>query len=277
MLKLGQYNTLEVLRSTSVGMYLGAEDVDDVLLPNKYVHDTLEVGDEIEVFIYLDTGDRVVATNLTPKIQLDSFACLEVVVQNKMGIFFDMGLEKDLLVPYREQNPYENVSIGDKRIVFMYLDEVSDRLTGSLKWKGFCYNDPAFEINEKVNIMIGEKTDLGRNVLVNNQFYGLIYANEIFEELEVGDQREAYIKQVRDDGHIDVSLQKLGYEHVLTSSEKLLELIKANDGTLDIGDKSSPEKIYSITGMSKKTFKKAIGDLYKKKLILLEREQIKLK
>lgn len=275
MLKIGKHNQLEVLRSTSVGMFLGGEGKEDVLLPLKYIPDTLEVGDEIEVFIYTDSEDRIIATTLTPKIKLDSYASLTVVAVDRIGVFFDIGLEKDLLVPSREQNA--DVKVGDRRIVYMFLDPESERLVGSMKWREFCFKEePEFEVNQKVKIMIGEKTDLGRNVLIENAFYGLIFANEIFEELAIGDVKEAYIKTLREDGDIDVTLQELGYGHVLSSSDKILELLKANNGILEIGDKSSPDKITSITGMSKKVFKKAIGDLYKKKLVLLEKEQVTL-
>lgn len=275
MVKIGDYNRLEVLRSTGVGMYLGGEEVEDLLLPLKYIPDTLKVGDEVEVFIYRDSEDRKIATTLRPKITVNSFACLEVVDVHAMGVFFDMGLEKDLLVPSKEQN--KEVRVGDKRIVYMYLDEHSERLIGSMKWRSFCFSAPIFEVNDKVEIMIGEKTDLGRNVLIEDEFCGLIYENEIFEELEIGDKREAYIKPMREDGNIDVSLQELGYGHIVSSSDKLLELLKANDGVLEIGDKSSPDQIALITGMSKKTFKKALGDLYKRKLVLLEKERVRLR
>ena len=147
-----------------------------------------------------------------------------------------------------------------------------------MNWRGFCFEDePTYKENDKVKIMIGEQTDLGRNVLIENEFYGLIYANEIFENLEIGEIREGYIKTLREDGDIDVTLQEQGHGNVLSSSAKLLELLKANKGILEIGDKSSPDKIISVTGMSKKTFKKAIGNLYRRKLVELENEQVKLK
>ena len=170
------------------------------------------------------------------------------------------------------------VEVGDKRIVHMYLDEELDKLTGSMLWREFCFvEEPEFEVNQKVNLMIGEETKLGRNVLINNAFYGLIYNNEIYEELEIGDKREGYIKTIREDGDLDVSLQKLGFDRISDSSGKILKILKASQGVLEIGDKSSPEKIAALTGMSKKTFKKAIGDLYKKKLVLLEKEKVTLK
>lgn len=276
MLKLGEHNKLKVLRITSLGMYLGNEGNDDVLLPNKSIPNALKVGDEIEVFIYKESEDRIIATTLSPKIKYDSFACLKVVDVNDVGVFFDIGLEKDLLVPAIEQNT--QVSVGDWCIVYMFLDEETEMLVGSMKWKEFCFRDePEFEANQKVQIMIGEKTDLGRNVLIENDFYGLIYSNEIFEKLEIGDTREAYIKRIREDGDIDVTLQQLGYGNVISSADKILKLLKDNHGKLEIGDKSSPAKITAITGMSKKTFKKAIGDLYKKKLVLLDKEEVKLR
>lgn len=273
MLEIGKQNKLEVLRMTSVGMFLGGEGTEDVLLPHKYIPEDLEVGDDIEVFIYTDSEDRVIATTLTPKIERDTYACLTIVAVESMGVFFDMGLEKDLIVPAKEQNA--EVKVGEKRIVYMYLDLESNRLVGSMKWREFCFqDDPVYEAKQKVEVMIGEVTDLGRNVLIDRAYYGLIYHNEIFEKLEIGDVREAYIKTMREDGDIDVSLQELGYGHVLSSSDKILELLQANNGVLEIGDKSSPEKVTALTGMSKKVFKKAIGDLYKKKLVLLEKEKV---
>ncbi|MGB0425253.1 MAG: GntR family transcriptional regulator, partial [Flavobacteriales bacterium] len=169
------------------------------------------------------------------------------------------------------------IKAGDKRIIYMFLDDRSQKLVGSMKWKDFCFKDePEYEVNQKVKIMIGEETDLGRNVLIDNAYYGLIYDNEIFEDLEIGEEREAFIKNQREDGDIDVSLQPLGYSRVLSSVDKIVELLKENEGVLEIGDKSSPELITALTGMSKKTFKKAIGDLYKKKLVVLEPKQVKL-
>ena len=278
MLKIGSHNKLEVLRSSSVGMFLGGKGKENVLLPLECIPDSLKVGDEIEVFIYRNSESRIIATNLSPKILLNSFAGLEVVAVDEEGVFFDIGLEKDLLVPFEEQIANVNASVGDKSIVYMFLDEESHRLVGSMKWRGFCFEDePTYGVNEKAKIMIGEKTDLGRNVLIENKFYGLIYAIEIFEEIEIGDIREGYIKALREDGDIDVTLQEQGNGRVVSSSDELLELLKANKGILEIGDRSSPEKITSITGMSKKTFKKAIGNLYRKKLVLLEKEQVKLK
>jgi len=275
VLKIGVHNKLEVLRTTTVGMFLGGEGIEDVLLPNKYIPEDLSEGDMIEVFIYLDSEDRIIATTLVPKIMLDSYACLKVVAVDNIGVFFDMGLEKDLLVPFKEQNA--QVRVGDRRIVYMFLDPQTSRLVGSMKWKEFCFkDDPTFEANQKVKIMIGEQTDLGRNVLIENAYYGLIFSNEIFEKLAIGDLRDAYIKTLREDGDIDITLQEIGYGHVLSSSDKILELLNQNLGVLEIGDKSSPHKIISITGMSKKVFKKAIGDLYKKKLVVLEKEQVKL-
>lgn len=275
MLKIGEYNTLEVLRDTEPGLYVGGEDVEDVLLPHKYVPEGTKVGDELEVFIYTDSEDRIIATTLKPKILAEGFACLEIVAINSMGAFFDIGLEKDLLVPHSEQNA--PTKLGDKHLIFMFLDEETQRLVGSMKWRDFCFADePQFEKNQEVDIMIGEKTDLGRNVLINEAYYGLVYENEIFGVVKIGDKRKAYIKTMREDGDIDVSLQQLGYMHILSSSDKILAMLRDNEGVLEIGDKSSPEKIKAITQMSKKVFKKAIGDLYKKKLVLLEKEQVKL-
>jgi len=276
MFKIGEYNRLVVSKRDSEGVYLKGKDSEEVLLPKQHIQDELKVGDEIEVFVYNDSDGGCIATTKRPKITVNSFAFLEVVTINKIGAFFDIGLDRDLLVPHREQ--IGKVNIGDKKIVHMFLDDEGRGLTGSMLWREFCFDkEHSFELNQKVEIMIGEKTKLGRNVLIENAFYGLIYSNEIYEKVELGDVREGYIKSIREDGDIDISLQRLGYGRVISSSQKILELLKANQGELEIGDKSSPEKIASITGMSKKTFKKAIGDLYRKKLVLLEKEKIKLK
>lgn len=275
MLAIGDYNKLEALRSTERGMLLSGHETEDVLLVSKQIPEGLKVGDEIEVFVYRNEDDELIATKLSPKILPENFACLKVVGANRGGVYFDMGLEEELWVPTLEQNA--NVSSGDLRIVFMFQDEKTDKFIGSMKWREFCEEEHNFEENQKVKIMIGERTNLGRNVLIENEYYGLIYANEIFEELEIGDEKEAYVKTLRDDGNIDISLQQPGYGHVKSSSGKILELLEENGGVLDIGDKSRPEKIAAMTGMSKKTFKKAIGDLYKKKLVLLDKEQVRLK
>lgn len=276
MLKIGERKKLEVLRSTSEGTYLGGDGGDQVLLPAEDGPADLKVGDKIEVFVYRDAESRSIATTSFQKIALDSFACLEVTSVDKEGVFFDMGMNKTLLVPKEEQNA--DVSAGDKRIVHMFLDKETDNLLGSMKWKEFCFKEEAnFELNQKVNIIIGEETDLGRNVLIDNAFYGLIYDNEIFEELEIGEAREAYIKAPREDEEIDVSLQELGYKKIVSAADKVLELLKENEGVLEIGDKSSPELVTALTGMSKKTFKKAIGDLYRRKLIMLDNQRVRLK
>ena len=275
MLKIGERKILEAIKSTDSGMILGGDNQERILLPTELVPASLKVGNEIEVFVYRNSEGDSVATTEFQKIALDSFACLQVTSVRKNGAYFDMGMGKELFVPKEEQ--IVDVSEGEKHIVHMFLDKETDKLLGSLKWRDFCFrDDPEFVVNQKVKVMIGEETDLGRNVLINNSFYGLIYTNEIFEELEIGDMKEGYIKAPREDGDIDVSLQELGYKNVISASDKILQLLKKYDGVLEIGDKSSPELVTALTGMSKKTFKKAIGDLYKKKLVLLDKEQVKL-
>jgi predicted RNA-binding protein (virulence factor B family) len=231
MLEIGTYNKLKALRTAEEGMYIGSPTNGELLLPLDQVPDDLKVGEEIEVFIYHNSEDKITATTIRPKIRVNSYACLEVISVNRIGAFFDMGLDIDLLVPTKEMNV--QVEVGDKRIVHMYLDEELDKLTGSMLWREFCFvEEPEFEVNQKVNLMIGEETKLGRNVLINNAFYGLIYNNEIYEELEIGDKREGYIKTIREDGDLDVSLQKLGFDRISDSSGKILKILKASQGVL---------------------------------------------
>ncbi|MFT4522655.1 MAG: putative RNA-binding protein (virulence factor B family) [Bacteroidia bacterium] len=276
MIEVGKLNKLTVLRDTSVGMFLGDLLGGEVLLPIKYIPENTKVDDELEVFIYKDSEDRIIATNLTPLAQLNSFACLTVSDVSSVGAFLDWGLEKDLLVPYREQNIH--LEVGKKILVYVYLDETSNRIVASCRLKKFLSEDtPTFEEGEEVDLIVWHPTELGYNVLINEQFSGVVYANEIFEKLHQGERRKGYIKQVRPDGKIDVSLQKLGYDQVLSSIDPILQKLQDAGGTLPIGDKSDPDLIYRLLGMSKKNFKKAIGSLYKAGKIEIEPNSIRLK
>lgn len=275
MIKLGEHNELKALRNTSVGVYLGDEEGGEVLLPNKYVPDELEDGDEIEVFIYKDSEDRLIATTLAPKIFLNDFACLRVKQVNSTGAFLDWGMEKDLLVPYSEQQ--NRLYEGARCIVYMYRDEESERLVASSIWTKFCENENIeLEPEERVKVLIGEETDLGFKVLINRKYQGLIYKNEVFENLKTGDRRTAFVKEIRPDSKIDISLQEQGGKHISTTSNDLLERLKESDGFVPLTDKSSPEEIKEILKMSKKTFKKSVGALYKQRLILIEDKGIRL-
>ncbi len=278
MIQLGKKNILKVLRDTSVGMFLGDQEdnTNDVLLPNKYVPRNLAIGEDIEVFVYKDSEDRIVATTLTPLIQLGEFACLQVVAVSDSGAFLNWGLEKDLLVPHRQQN--EKLQEGDWAIVYLYLDPSTDRLAASCKLgRYFEAENIALTEGQEVNLLAYKSTDLGLNVVINNQYSGLIYHNEIFKRVAWGDTFKGYIKQIRPEGGgIDVSLRPLGYQHVEPTAQTILEKLKANDGFLGLSDKSDAYDIMEMLEMSKKTFKKAVGLLYKQHLISLHDDGIRL-
>ncbi len=274
MLQIGVYHTLKIDRETKVGLFL-VNETDDVLLPNKYVPNDFTIGDDLTVFVYLDHEERPVATTLKPLITLNSFAVLKVNYINKFGAFLNWGMEKDLFVPFKEQaRPMEK----DKRyIVTMYLDKQTGRLAASSKINQFLDKEPLdAEVGQEVDLMVSHITEIGINVIINGKFRGLAYQNEVFETVSPGYKTKGYIKTIRPDGKIDVSFQKQGFEAIDDSSQQVLEALKQNDGVLRLNDNSHPEEIKSILKMSKKTFKKAIGSLYKQKLIDINNEGIQL-
>ncbi|MBI1838529.1 MAG: GntR family transcriptional regulator [Flavobacteriia bacterium] len=272
-MKLGEYNVLTILRFTSVGAYLGDENDNDVLLPNKYLTDEMEIGNEISVFLYKDSEDRIVATTQKPYIHLNSFAYLKVKEVTAYGAFVDWGLEKDLLIPFREQT---NRLEEDKYyLVYMKLDTSTDRLVATTKDKK-CYSTDTSElnVNDEVDLLICESFDLGVKVVVNDKFLGIIYHNDVNRNLRRGDYTKGFIYNIREDGKLDVRLEKSGYEKVEPLSQQLLEIIKSKKGTLYLTDKSHPDEIRHQVGMSKKTFKQAIGNLYKNRLIQINEDSI---
>lgn len=274
MLKIGEYHTLKIDRETKVGLFL-VNETDDVLLPNKYVPNDFTIGDDITVFVYLDHEERPVATTLKPLITLNSFAVLKVNYINKFGAYLNWGMEKDLFVPFKEQaRPMEK----DKRyIVTMYVDKQTGRLAASSKINQFLDKEPLdIEVGQEVDLMVSHITEIGINVIINGKFRGLAYQNEVFETVSPGYKTKGYIKTIRPDGKIDVSFQKQGFEAIDDSSQQVLEALKQNDGVLRLNDNSHPEEIKSVLKMSKKTFKKAIGSLYKQKLIDINNEGIQL-
>lgn len=275
MLHLGIKNTLRILRGTTVGMFLGDDEENDVLLPKKYVPEDAIVGDDIEVFIYKDSEDRVIATTLEPKIQLNQFACLQVMAVTGIGAFLDWGLEKDLFVPFREQN--KKMEEGKWYVVFLYLDEETDRLVASCKVNRYFEKENIdLKIGQEVDLLVFEETDMGMNVIINSKYKGLIYENEIFQRIKIGTQTKGYVKNIREDKRIDVSLQKQGYENIEPNAERILTKLKSNNGFLDINDKSDANYVMYQLEMSKKTFKKAVGALYRQRLIRLEEDGIYL-
>lgn len=275
MIEIGKYNTLTIDRDTQVGLFL-TDGKDDVLLPNKYVPKVFEIGQEISVFVYLDHEERPVATTLEPYILLNEFALLRVSYVNQVGAFLDWGMEKDILVPFKEQaRPMEQ---GKRYLVYLYMDEKTNRLVASSKTNQFLNNDNlAVEEGEEVDLIVSHITDLGINVIINEQHKGLIYKDEVYDEsIRTGDRLRGYIKTIRPDGKIDVSLQKQGFEAVEPNAEKILDELRANRGFLRLNDNSHPEDIKTVLKMSKKTFKKAVGTLYKQKLIEIKEDGIYL-
>lgn len=276
MIEIGQYNTLRVARDTSVGLFLEDEEENDVLLHGKFIPEGgLKEGDEVEVFVYKDNEGRDIATTQQPKLTVEEFALLEVTSVTKFGAFVDIGLDKELLVPFMEQA--RKMEVGEHHLVFMYLDGISDRLAGSTKLEQFLDNEEIeLEENEEVDIIFWKPTDLGYKVIVNEEHIGLVYSDELYEFIPVGTVRKAFVHKIRPDNKLDIRLQKRGYAKVEPNAQKILTLLHEQNGFLKLTDKSSPEEIKRTLSMSKKTFKKAIGSLYKQKRITLEPNGIQL-
>ena len=272
---LGKYNQLEVVKEVDFGVYLNGGDDGEILLPSRYVPEGCKPGDMLNVFIYLDNEERLIATTLQPKVQVGEFACLELAWVNEYGAFLDWGLMKDLFVPFREQK--QKMQKGHRYVVHAHVDEDSYRIMASAKVERYLSKEmPSYQPGEEVEVMVWQRTDLGYKVIVDNQFSGLVYQREIFKALEPGMKMSAYIRQVREDGKIDLTLQKDGLQKVGDFAEVLLQYIKDHDGYTPLNDKSAAEDIYDAFEVSKKTFKKAVGDLYKKRLIVLVEDGIRL-
>ena len=266
--ELGRMNRLEVVREVDIGMYLDGGDTGDILLPARYVPSGCRPGDVLDVFLYLDSEERIVATTQTPLAMVGDFAYLQVAWVNNFGAFLDWGLMKDLFVPFREQKT--KMQKGQSYIVHLHVDEESYRIMASAKVERYLDKDmPPYRPGEEVDILVWTKTDLGYKVIVDNRYAGLVYDSELFRSLYVGSRMKGYIKQVRPDGKIDVSLQKPGQEAVADFSDVLLEHLRMNGGRTSFCDKSPAEEIYAVFGVSKKVFKKAVGDLYKRRLIAI--------
>ncbi len=276
MIEIGQYNQLKILRKTSIGLFLGDTSGNEVLLPNKYCPERFNIDEEISVFVYLDNEGRKIATNLIPKILLHEFALLKVTAVTEVGTFVDWGMEKELMVPFREQR--QKMEEGRWYIVYLDIDHKTNRLIASNKIDKFLHNENlSFKKGDEVDLVIWKKTDMGFSVIVNNAHAGLIFENEIFQEINIGDKMKGYVKKMRDDNKIDISLQASGYFNINDKNAATIygELMK-NKGFLSITDKSSPEEIYSMLGISKKAFKKALGALYKERRIKILEDGIKL-
>lgn len=270
-MQIGKTLTLKASRTTDNGCYLADNEGNEVLLPNVYVQDHLKLGDDISVFVYLDSQERPIATTINPKIKADSFAYLEVKDVNNAGAFLDMGLVKQLLVPYSEQ-PVK-MQPGEWYVVFCLVDEETNRLIGSAMIEDFLFTEELdVEVGDMVDVLFYKRSDLGMNAIVNDQFQGLVFESDIHQNIQVGDQLKAYVKNVRNDGKIDLSLQPQGYLKMIDqSSQSVLDMLHKNNGHFKYTDKSDPEQIRAVFGMSKKAFKKVLGNLYKQKIIRLEK------
>ncbi len=274
MIEIGKYNTLRIERAADQGVYLEDEEGNEVLLPGKYIPDQWDFDDLITVFVYNDSEDRIVATTEVPKIKLNEFALLEIIDVNYFGAFADCGLQKNLLIPMKNQG--RKLREGDQAVVYMYLDEKTNRLVGTTKFGHLKNNTLSVGAWDEVELIVTSRSELGWNVIINNLHLGVVYANEVFRPVRTGDQLTGYIKKIRDDGKIDVAFQKPGYGHVEPNSQKILETLKQNNGRLDLTDNSDPSDIVELLQMSKKTFKKSIGVLYKQRLIRIEKDGIYL-
>lgn len=285
MLRLGDYNTLRIVKKVDFGLYLDGGEEGEILLPQRYVTKDMHIGNDQEVFIYLDQDERPVATTERPYAKVGEFASLEVAWVNQYGAFLKWGLMKDLFCPFREQK--KRMEQGQRHIVYIKVDEDSYRLMATAKVEKYLENPREADMNSDagtptlshgtaVDILVWQKTDLGFKVIVDNKYQGQIYENQIFQPLHSGDRLTAYIDHVRQDGKIDITLQPTGRQHTLDFAEVLLRYLYENDGHCNLGDKSPAELIYDRFQVSKKAYKKAIGDLYKRRLITITPDGIRL-
>ena len=277
-IELGEMNLLTVARQEPQGMYLNlktGDPLDQVLLPNAYIEEGLEIGNDINVFVFLDNEERITATTLVPKLLINQFAFLSADQVNTAGAFMDMGIVKQLLVPYKEQA--EPMEEGRSYLVHMYLDDKSGRLVATSKVNRYLSNENVdLTIGQEVDLIIMHSSELGRNVIVNNLHNGLIFNSDVNQPLKVGQVLKGFVKQVRSDGKLDVILQQEGIGSIEPNAQKLLDILKLNEGFLELNDKSNPDLIASKVSMSKKSFKKAIGNLYKARKITISSDGIKL-
>jgi predicted RNA-binding protein (virulence factor B family) len=274
LINIGKYNELEVVKELDFGIYLRDGDV-EILMPTKWVPTGTQIGDTLNVFIFRDSDDRLIATTVEPYAIADTFAFLEAKQVNDIGAFLDWGMDKDLLVPYREQQL--KMEPGKSYVVFVYVDEETNRLVASAKLSRFIEReDIHLQDGDIVDLLIYSETDLGFNAIINNLYSGLIYKNEIYEAIRVGDQMKGFVKHVREDNKIDLSLQKSGFELVDDVKWRILNMMKQNGGFLSLNDSSAPEEIKAKLQISKKAFKKAVGALYKERLVKLTDKGVQL-
>ena len=275
-LLLGDYNTLRIARRSDIGLYLDGDQAGEILLPNRYVTQDMQIGDEIRVFLYLDQEERLVATTEQTLAKVGDFACLECVWVNQYGAFLDWGLMKNLFCPFREQR--QRMETGRRYIVHVHIDQDSYRIMASAKVSKFLSTDhPPYQPGDEADILVWQPTDMGYKVIVDNRYYGLIFRNQVFQPIHTGDRLKAYISNVREDGKLDIALQHTGRQHTQDFAEELLAYLHDHNGICSLGDKSDADDIRDTFHVSKKTFKRAVGDLYKRHLVMAGDYEVRLK
>lgn len=268
MLNIGKFNTLKVLKIVDFGIYLDGGNGISILLPVRYISKAVNIGDELDVFIYTDSEDRLIATTETPLTQVGKFSYLDVKSVNKVGAFLDWGLMKDLLVPFSEQR--SRMKQGGRYLVYTYLDDTTKRVVASSKIEKFLGNTiPLYPKGTKVHCLIYDENDIGYKIIVENLHKGIIYKNQVYQNLEIGDEIDGFVKQIRDDNKIDVTINDIAVNRIDELAKRFHNFISINGGSTSLGDKSSPEEIKAIMSCSKKDLKKAIGLLYKQHLITI--------
>lgn len=274
MAEIGIQNRLNLIKESPQGFYVDGENLGEILLPKALAPDWVSIGDVLDVFVYRDSEDRIIATTKTPKALVGQFACLEVVeVNERIGAFLDWGLEKDLLLPFREQQ--RTVRPGQKVVVFVMIDDQNDRIVASARLnRHWNKTEPDYRTGEPVNLLIAEETPMGFRAIIENAHTGLLYKSELSEPLEYGQSFEGYIKEVRPDGKIDLRRDAAGYRRVLPLAEEIFDTLISKGGFIPFNDKTPPEEIRSSFGVSKKAFKQALGSLYKQRRIRFEDDGI---
>jgi predicted RNA-binding protein (virulence factor B family) len=277
MALVGRYNALQVVKHTDFGLYLDGGADGEILLPNRYIPKDIPSEDEdwLNVFVYLDSEDKLLATTEKPKVQVGEFASLKVVEINSIGVFLDWGLPKDLLLPFSEEK--RQMKAGEYCVVHVYLDKRTRRITATARLDRYLDQvPPAYQVGQEVDLLVVEETDMGFKAIINNAHWGLIHKNEVFKFLRSGKQEKGYIKELRSDGKIALSLQPVGAQLASSLNAQILDKLRANHGTLPVSDKSDPQVISDLFGVSKGNFKKAIGALYKEGQIIIHADRIEL-
>ncbi|MCZ2369797.1 S1 RNA-binding domain-containing protein [Vibrio diabolicus] len=276
MIKIGQINSLEVIKKADFGVFLDGDDYGSVLLPNKYVPEGTEIGDHVDVFLYFDSESQLAATIERPIAQVGEWGLMKIEGVNATGAFVNWGIkEKDLLIPFSEQRT--RFSAGQTILVYVYTDKASGRIVGTTKFNKWLDKTPAnYEVNEQVDLIIAERSQLGYKAIVNGKHWGMIFPSDVFGKLYIGKRLKGFIKQIREDGKIDLALQKVGVAKMDDLSSKILDLLEKKGGFLPLNDKSSPEAIFDAFRTSKGTYKKTIGGLYKQGRIVIEKDGIRL-